>query len=149
MPSLYPGNIGGTVTSVQGIFPKSQAAAAAFSLKGTGLDRTGIESLLAVISVGAVDAGTFTLDGKLQHSDTDVDGNYADVATNPQNTKVALTQMTTANKVQHLEVDCRGLKRFVRMVFTVAFAGGGAALLISHEFITDAMIAAGGGVTQT
>lgn len=125
MPSLYPNNVGGDVQSIIGLRPVDQVAAAGFSLKGTGLDCMGRSSFVAHVAVGALTGGgTFTVDGKLQHSDTDVDGNYADCTTNPQNPSVAIVQATAVNTDKRLEIDCTGLKRFVRMVFTVTFSAG-------------------------
>lgn len=141
MPSLFPRNIGGVAKIVEGVQPITQAAAGAFSLKGVGLDCQGIESVVARVAVGAVNAGTFTVDGKLQHSDTDVDGNYVDAAVNAQNPAVAIAQLTAINTHAALEIDTTGLKRFIRMVHTVAMAGGATGLGFTQQFLTAPLLA--------
>lgn len=63
--------------SVQQIKPASYAAAS--TTKGAGVNTVGYDDLKVVANVGVITAtGVATL--KLQESDTDVDGDYADIA---------------------------------------------------------------------
>lgn len=131
-------NIGGLVTARPALRPVSQAAAAAFSLKGPGLDRSAWESLLLMVQVGLATGApaSFTVDAKLQHSDTDVDGNYVDVVADVNNPAVAIAQITAASTQKHLEIALTGLKQWVRIVFTVAFSGGTSpTILLAADFV--------------
>jgi hypothetical protein len=123
---MHPGNVGGDSTSKTSLRPLAQAAAATYSLKGAGVDMQNFESCVLHVMSG-VTSGTpdsFAVDCKLQESTVDTDGSYTDVATNPQNPLVTITQITTANADRRIEIDRRGLKRWVRPVFTVAFVSG-------------------------
>lgn len=104
-----------TTGIVQSIVPGAHAIAAAYSLKGAGVDVSAAGDVLGVLDVGTCGTGG-TVDAKLQESDTDVDADYKDVAAG------AFTQVTEAgdNAVQKLEYD--GSKRYVRVVATVAGA---------------------------
>lgn len=143
MPSLFPRNIGGVAKIVEGVQPVAQVAAAAFGLVGASVDCQGIESVVARVAVGAVDAGTFTVDAKLQ--DSADNAAFADCAVNAQNPAVAITQLTAINTHASLEIDTTGLRRFVRLVHTVAFAGGGTKVGLVSQFLTAPLI---GQVTQ-
>jgi hypothetical protein len=124
--SRAPDNIGGIASLIDALRPNNQAAAASFALKGLGIDTEKFQSLLFMISAGAATGSpsAVTVDVKLQHSDDDVDGNYTDVAAHAFNTEVT-KQLTAVNTRKYLEVmKTQTLKKFVRLVFTVAFTGG-------------------------
>lgn len=117
-------NIGGQVTIKNLLRPANQVAAAAFALVGSTLDCESLESLLIEVKTGAATGTPTTLavDGKLQDS---ADGStWADVAADAQNPVVAITQITAVDISRFIEVNRRGLRRYLRMVFTVAFTGG-------------------------
>jgi hypothetical protein len=123
----FPDNIGGLVTAVDALRPVESAAAASFALKGVAVDLEKHQSALLMVSTGAVTGSpaSQTVDAKLQHSDTTTDGDFSDVAAHANNPAVAITQITAADSRRYLEVmRTQTLKRYVRLVFTVAFSGG-------------------------
>lgn len=124
--TLYPGNLGGDVALKPSLTPRDNAAAASFSLKGSGVDMQNHDTFVGYVSVGPTTGApdSFTVDARLEHSDDDVDGNYAAVVVNPQNAAVAITQVTAVNTTRRIEIDRRGLKRFVRWTHTIAFVNG-------------------------
>ncbi len=109
---LDSGTFADDISSTQSIFPGDHAIAAAYSLKGTGVDVLGY-NVLVILESGTNGAGA-TVDVKLQESDTDVDGNYNDVASG------AFTQVTTANDNATFEKAYTGIKQYLRVVATVA-----------------------------
>jgi hypothetical protein len=137
-----PRNVGGLVTSRTALRPQASAAAAAFSLLGLSIDREAFQSALFKLFTGAV-TGTptsFAVSSKLQDS---ADGSaWADVVASQANPTVTIPDVIAINSNNILEVDLSGLRRFVRMVHTVAFVGGTSpTVLLAEECIL------GGGVT--
>jgi hypothetical protein len=118
-------NIGGEVTYKSALRPRDQADAAAFGLAGLAIDRQGFMSGLFIVDAGPSTGGpaSVTIDAKLQHSDVSGSG-YTDVAVSPENPAVAIAQIVAANSGKPLEIDFTALKRYVRLVFTVAHTGG-------------------------
>ncbi len=108
------GTFADNTTVTQSIFPGDHATAAAYSLKGTGVDVLG-KSALVIFSAGTNGSGG-TVDVKLQESDTDVDGNYTDV------TSGGFTQVTESNDNATFEKAYTGTKQYLRVVATVAVA---------------------------
>lgn len=102
------------ITTTQSIFPGDHAAAAAYSLKGTGVDVLGKQTLV-VFEWAGFGLGS-TVDVKLQESDTNVDGNFVDV------TSGGFTQVTTATANANFEKAYTGTKQYLRVVSTVAAA---------------------------
>lgn len=102
------------VLVVQGLVAASRAAN---TYKASGVDRSGYDELTLLVDVGAVAAGG-TLDVKLQDSETDVDGNYADI------TAAAIVQVVAANKAPSVNLDCSPgkVKKYVRAVAVVGTA---------------------------
>lgn len=92
------------------------AAQRTSTLTGTGIDVLDYEGVaLAVLNASAGTGTTPTLDVKLQHSDDD--STYADV------TGGVFTQVTDAAEtagVQVLKVNVSDLKRYVRVIGTIA-----------------------------
>ena len=92
------------------------AAQRTSTLTGTGIDVLDYEGVaLAVLNASAGTGTTPTLDVKLQHSDDD--STYADV------TGGTFTQVTDAAEtagVQVLKVNVSDLKRYVRVIGTIA-----------------------------
>jgi len=92
------------------------AAQRTSTLTGTGIDVLDYEGVaLAVLNASAGTGTTPTLDVKLQHSDDD--STYADV------TGGTFTQVTDAAEtagVQVLKVNVSELKRYVRVIGTIA-----------------------------
>jgi hypothetical protein len=132
-------NIGGDIKSNTSVRPVAQVAAASFSKKGSGVDLQGKQSFvwhtLAGGTTGTPDS--FSVNGKLQHSDVDSDLSYEDVVANPQNASVAITAITAVDTDRRVEIDARGLKRYVRPVYTVAFvAGTTPAVLLASTIVT-------------
>lgn len=117
-------NIGGVVTAKTALRAAAQAAAASYALEGASIDREKFDSALFHVQSG-VDEGTptsFAVDAKLQDSANG--SSWADVSTSASNPSVAITQITTENADRFLEIDLTPLRRYVRLVFTVAFSGG-------------------------
>lgn len=124
--TLAPGNIGGDVTPKFSLTPRNQVDAAAFGLKGIGVDMLNFESCVAFVVAGP-STGTpdsYAVNAKLQHSDVDSDGSYSDVVASVENPLVAITAITAASQNRKIEIDRRGLKRWLRIVHTVAHVGG-------------------------
>lgn len=90
------------------------------AVKGLAIDRTGSLSGIVSVGVGAV-SGTptsFSVAGKLQHSDTTTDGDFADV------TGYTLTALTAINTNTFKGFNLNGLKKYIRVVITPTFVDG-------------------------
>ncbi len=142
----FPRDASALTTVVQALRAQSNAGAAAFSLVGLSIDKSlgGYESAMFWLFIGAVTGAptSFSVDAKLQESsDNSV---WTDVAADLSiNLKVAFTQRTAINTQDWLTADLSRLKRYVRLVFTVAFVGGTAPTVL-----LDAKAMLGGGVRQ-
>lgn len=102
------------VTSVQSIAPGAHVIAAAYSLKGTGINVAGKEAIVILESGTNLETGT--VDVKIQESDNDSDSAYTDW------TGGAFTQVTTSNDNATFEKAYTGTKTYIRAVATVANA---------------------------
>ncbi len=92
------------------------AAQRTSTLTGTGIDVLDYEGVtLAVLNASAGTGTTPTLDVKLQHSDDD--STYADVA---GGTFTQVTDVAGTAGVQVLKVNVSDLKRYVRVIGTIA-----------------------------
>ncbi len=91
-------------------------AARTASANGTGVDLSGFDSAVAVITPGAITDGTHT--PKLQESDDDT--TYTDVGAADLIGSFAAIAANTNQKVGYI-----GAKRFIRVVSTVAGATNG------------------------
>jgi uncharacterized phiE125 gp8 family phage protein len=89
----------------------NHAVAAAYSLKGTGVDVSAKAATVIALITGTIQTGG-TVDAKLQDSDIDSDAEYKDVS------GAAFTQCSTSNTVQKLTYT--GEKKYVRAVATIA-----------------------------
>lgn len=112
------------------------ANAAAGAITGPAIDRQGFESCVLQVACGAASGGPSarTVDCKLTHCDTS-GGSYVDVPS------AALTQMTADGGDVEKNIDLIGVKRFIKVVVTVAFTGGS-----SPAIPVSAAIALGGAV---
>jgi len=108
------GTFSDNIATLQSIVPGAHVIAAAYSLKGTGVEVLGYSTVVVLDS--GTNLATGTVDVKIQESDTDVDGNYTDWAGG------AFTQVTTANDNAVQEKAYTGTKRYIRVVATVANA---------------------------
>ncbi len=125
-----------SIVSSQSIAPGSHAIAAAYSLKGSGVDVSAAGEIVALLTAGQNGAGG-AVNVKLQESDTDVDGNYTDV------TSGAFSQVTEANDNATYELTYSGTKRYIRAVATVAGAAcefGVSILLQTQTAADDALL---------
>lgn len=111
------------------LVPSSQNGAALH--KGSGVDCLGFREALIIMSMGTM-AGGSTDAFKVQESDVDVDGNYADV---PNATFTATQASGHASKVFVGRVDLTPRKRWLRVVATDA---GGAVLESANIALFDA-----------
>lgn len=109
-------NIGAYAKVVRGVSP---ANATASTITGPAIDRQGFESCILAHSCGAATGSPTarTVDCKLTHSDTS-GGTYTDVA------GAAATQLTADDTDAEKNVSLIGVKRFLKVVQTVAFTGG-------------------------
>jgi uncharacterized phiE125 gp8 family phage protein len=113
--------------------PGNHAPAAAYSLKGTGVNVSASSSNLITLQSGT-NGGGGTVDVKLQESDTDVDVNYTDVASG------SFTQVTEANDNATYSKVYTGVKKYLRAVATVAGAWAsdlGVSILINTPTSTE------------
>jgi len=101
-------------TVEQSIAAGDHVAAAAYSLKGDGVDVLNYAALVIVDS--GTNGASGTVDIKIQEADTDLDASYADW------TGEAFTQITTANDNAVFEKAYTGTKQYIRAVSTVAVA---------------------------
>ena len=83
------------------------------TIKGTGIDVLTYDALM-ILDAGTV-AATTELNVKLQESDTDVDANYADLATGG-----SFAEITTANDNALYELAYSGTKKYIRAVAVIA-----------------------------
>jgi uncharacterized phiE125 gp8 family phage protein len=126
---LDSGSIADNLTSTQSIPPGSHAIAAAYSLKGTGVDVLGYPALVLLESGTNGTAGTMNV--KIQESDTDVDADYEDW------TGGSFSQVTTANDNTTYELSYTGTKQYIRVVATVAVAACEFGVSIVTEALTS------------
>lgn len=88
-------------------------------IEGDAIDRLQIESCVIAHACGEA-TGTpdsYTVDTKLQHSDTDVAEDFVDA-------DLAADQLVGDSTSAYLDVNLGPLKRYIRLVSTVAFTGG-------------------------
>lgn len=106
------------VRAVVSVLPQAKNAGA---LNGAAVDTEIYNDAMVVVNVGAVTGtpSSFTVDAKVQHSDTGVSG-WTDV------TGAAITQITAIDKTAEIPLDvmAAAAKRYVRVVITPAFTGG-------------------------
>jgi hypothetical protein len=108
------------------------AAVAAGDVNGIIIDRFGYLSAITNVGVGAA-SGTPTAQSityKLQHGDASNGSDMADVAsTNVLKASVALTADSSSSNASY---DLTGLKRYIRLVTTVAFTDGSTPKQLLH-----------------
>jgi uncharacterized phiE125 gp8 family phage protein len=131
---LDPDAFSDQIASTQSIAPGAHVIAAAYSLKGTGVNVAGKESVVLLES--GTNLATGTVDVKLQDCATDTDGSYADVASG------AFTQVTTANDNATYEKQYTGGKAYLRVVCTVANATCefGVSVVTNEQAVADATL---------
>lgn len=112
-------NIGAFVDPDVGITPRAPTASGT-AIKGSAIDRTGFDSCVLVVQTGQ-DSGTpdsFSVAGKLQHSDTTTDGDFTDL------TGAAIAAITTEDALAEVDVNLADAKQYVRAVVTPTYVGG-------------------------
>jgi hypothetical protein len=111
-------DIGAYVKTAVGLKPINSAASA--TNKGDAIDRLGFNSAVMAAAVGAAAGGPSARSAifKVQQSDTTTDGDFVDVS------GAALAAMTADNASGYLDLNIQGLKRYIRVVCTVALTGG-------------------------
>jgi hypothetical protein len=104
------------------------ASGSAYTKKGTGFKHVDTNSLLGksdsmlvLTNCGLSSGSTATVTMKVQESDDDTDGNYADVTTNAVLPVVSVT--SSAASVVQFFFKSAGLKQWVRVVNVFATAG--------------------------
>jgi hypothetical protein len=116
------------------------ASGSAYTKKGTGwahtddngaLGRT--DSAVVITNCGLSSGATATVTMTVQESDTDVDGNYANVTPSATLPVVSVTS-STASVVQFF-FKTAGLKKFVRVVNVFATAGATDTVPFSQEVV--------------
>lgn len=123
--------IGQEVATRIGIDPAARSAGTA---NGTGIDRTGFNSVLLVGQTGAETGSPTarTVDFKIQHSDV-VGSGYVDFTPsipNPGGTG-ALAQIAAVSTIKKRSIDLKTAKQFIRVFATTAFTGGTSPTLLS------------------
>jgi len=112
-------DIGAFVDPDIGVSPQAPTASGT-AIKGSAIDRTGFDSCVLAVFTG-VDAGTpdsFSVAGKLQHSDTTTDGDFSDL------TGASVTAITAENTLSEVDVNLADAKRYIRAVVTPTYVGG-------------------------
>lgn len=127
--------VGQEVATRIGIDPVARSAGAA---NGTGIDRTGFNSVLLVGQTGA-ETGSPTarsVDFKIQHSDVVGSGyvDYTPSIPNPGATG-ALAQIAAVSTLKKRSIDLKTAKPFIRVVATTAFTGGTSPTLLSSAVL--------------
>jgi len=112
-------DIGGQIDVVSSIKPVNQITAASYSVVGEVVDSNGFESAVVAVATGAIlgSPSAQTVDAKLQECDTS-GGTYTDV------TDGAITQITAVDTDGRVSAKLTGLKRYLKVVSTVALTGG-------------------------
>lgn len=95
---------------------------------GTSVNRQpqgqdGFEDGVLQVCSGDPDAGTFTLNGVLQHSDDD---SVWVTATDETGANIAITQITAADTQQTVRFRAKRLRKYLRAQIVTTNAGGGA-----------------------
>lgn len=111
---------GGAFVSPQiGVTPRAPTASGT-AIKGDAIDRLGFGSCVFDVLTGAT-SGTpdsFSVAGKLQHSDTTTDGDFTDL------TGATTTAITAVGTLARKNVDLTSAKRYIREVITPTYVGG-------------------------
>lgn len=129
-----PRNVGGLVTNRTLLRPQASAVAAAFSLIGLALDRESFLSALIKLTAGAVTGAPSAQQVSWKVQDSADGATFADILPSQANPVVVGADITAVNGNSVLEIDCSGLRRFIRVVATVAFTGGTApTIFLSSE----------------
>jgi hypothetical protein len=113
---------------IESAIPPQHSAAA--TITGTTMDRQttgseqGFDSCVILLRSGTTTGtpSSFTIDSQLQ--DSADDSSWSNVATSAVNAAVTHTQITAASTSRRLAINLRPLRRYVRLVVTVAFSGG-------------------------
>lgn len=110
-------DLGGEVKTLRALSPQSDSGGTAKN--GVIIDRFGFNSAVAVFVTGAISgAPTATsVACKVQHGDAADGSDMADIPG-------ATATITTADTIAEINVDCRGLKRYIRVSETTTFTGG-------------------------
>jgi hypothetical protein len=112
-------DIGAFIDPDIGVTPRAPTASAT-AINGSAIDRTGFDSCVLAVFTGAT-AGTpdsFSVAGKLQHSDTTTDGDFSDF------TGASITAITAAGTLAEVDVNLADAKQYVRAVVTPTYVGG-------------------------
>lgn len=130
-------DIGAFVAPCVSISPRN---AAAETYAGIAVDRLEARSCVLVVESGAPTGApdSYTLAGKLQHSDTTTDGDFVDFQIDE--TTVAIETITADGSLKTVNVDLSSAKRYVRAKATLAFVNGS-----SPKLPYSASIILGGG----
>lgn len=111
-------DIGAYVKTEVGLKPTNSAASA--TNKGAAIDRLGFLSAVIACAIGSAAGSPSAISAtyKLQESDTTTDGDFTDVS------GAALAAMTANDSSGYIDANLQGLKRYIRVVCTVALTGG-------------------------
>lgn len=112
-------NIGAFIDPDIGVTPRAPTSSGT-AIKGDAIDRSGFDSCTLVVFTGQ-DSGSpssFSVAGKLQHSDTTTDGDFTDL------TDGAITAITTEDTLAEVDVNLADAKQYIRAVVTPTYSGG-------------------------
>jgi hypothetical protein len=120
---------GSEVKTLRAISPQSDSGGAA--VNGVVIDRSGFDSLVATFITGATSGNPtgISVACKVQHGNASDGSDMADITG-------ATATITSANSVAEINVDCRGLKKYVRAVETTTLTGGTSPTILVAATIT-------------
>lgn len=112
-------NGGAFIAPTLGISPQAPTSSGT-AIKGSAIDRLGYGSAVLSVAAGASSGSpsSFSVAGKIQHSDTTTDGDFTDF------TGGAITPITAVDTLAKVNVDLTGAKRYIRAVVTPTYVGG-------------------------
>jgi hypothetical protein len=117
--------IGPSIKVLQGVVPLNRAAATA---KGAAIDRTGFQSCVLQGFTGVLESNpsAYSVDVKLQHSDTTTDGDFSDFTpVSGSAPSGAIAQITAESTSKRKAINLNSAKKYIRAVLVVgAFTGG-------------------------
>jgi hypothetical protein len=111
------------ISTKPSISPGSHSVAAAYSLKGSGVDVSAASDILVLLSAGLIGTGG-TVDVKLQDSNIDSDLSYEDVEGG------AFSQVVSAGANQNYELTYSGSRKYLRAVSSVGVVSSEFAVLV-------------------
>ncbi len=120
---------GGEVKTYRALSPQADSGGSAKN--GVVIDRKGFDSLVATFITGAITGtpSSMSMVCKVQHGDASDGSDMADISG-------ATATITAANETAEINVDCRDLKRYIRVSETTTFSGGTSPTVLVAAVVT-------------